>query len=119
MRTTIVTTFLILTLASFLVLMVTHPGDESASATDYYLANYEEDTGAGNAVAAIYLNYRVYDTFFEALLLLVAIVGIIHFFRLRPKSQQDQAPAERRSKESPSREGGAMEEEHSTEEAAR
>jgi multisubunit Na+/H+ antiporter MnhB subunit len=94
MRTTIVTTFLILTLSSFLVLMVTHPGDEPASATDYYLANYEEDTGAGNAVAAIYLNYRVYDTFFEALLLLVAIVGIIHFFRLRPKPQQETQPKE-------------------------
>ncbi len=39
------------------------------------------DTGATNAVAAIYLNYRVFDTIFEALLLLVSIIGIIHFSR--------------------------------------
>ena len=48
----------------------------------YILDNFVEDTGAQNAVAAIYLSYRVYDTVFEALLLLIAIVGIMHFFRV-------------------------------------
>jgi multisubunit Na+/H+ antiporter MnhB subunit len=48
----------------------------------YILDNFVEDTGAENAVAAIYLSYRVYDTLFEALLLLIAIVGIMHFFRV-------------------------------------
>lgn len=53
----------------------------------YVLSNFEEQTGARNAVAAIYLNYRVYDTLFEALLLLIAIVGIIHFFRIGIRSE--------------------------------
>lgn len=48
----------------------------------YVLESFQQDTGAANAVAAIYLNYRVYDTLFEALLLLIAIVAIIHFFRI-------------------------------------
>ncbi len=47
----------------------------------YYTTHFLEDTGASNAVTAIYLNYRVFDTIFEALLLLVSIIGIIHFSR--------------------------------------
>ncbi len=47
----------------------------------YILENYEKDTGAGNAVTAVYLYYRVYDTLFEALLLLISIIGIIYFSR--------------------------------------
>lgn len=47
----------------------------------YYQSNFYQDTGALNGVAAIYLNYRVFDTIFEALLLLVSIIGIIYFSR--------------------------------------
>lgn len=47
----------------------------------YYIENFREDTGAGNAVTAIYLNYRLFDTFFETLLLLVSVIGIIYFSR--------------------------------------
>lgn len=45
----------------------------------YYLDYFIVDTGAMNAVTGIYLNYRVYDTLFETLLLLVSVIGIIHF----------------------------------------
>ncbi|WP_158386083.1 hypothetical protein [Clostridium aceticum] len=45
-----------------------------------YISNFYEDTRAKNAVAAIYLNYRVYDTLFEALTLLISVVGVIHFY---------------------------------------
>ncbi len=45
----------------------------------FYLNNFLEDTGAGNAVTAIYLNYRLFDTFFETLLLLLSVIGIIYF----------------------------------------
>ena len=45
----------------------------------YYVENFLEETGAANGVTALYLNYRVFDTIFEALLLLVSIIGIIHF----------------------------------------
>ena len=48
-------------------------------AKEYYRENYISDTGAKNAVAAIYLNYRVFDTFFEALLLIISVAGIIYF----------------------------------------
>ena len=43
--------------------------------------NYDKDTLAKNAVAAIYLNYRIFDTIFEALMLLVSVMGVIHFSR--------------------------------------
>ncbi len=45
----------------------------------YYLQNAFKQTSSKNVVTAIYLNYRLYDTFFEALMLLVSVIGIIHF----------------------------------------
>jgi len=45
---------------------------------DLYLANYRIDIGGQNAVTSIYLGYRVYDTLFEALMLLIAAVGVSH-----------------------------------------
>jgi len=46
-----------------------------------YLAAFERDIGGENAVTAIYLGYRMYDTLFEALTLLVSIVAVIHLSR--------------------------------------
>ncbi len=46
---------------------------------DYIVQNFERDTGSHNAVAAILLNYRMYDTLFEALILLTAIIGMTQF----------------------------------------
>lgn len=48
-------------------------------AWDYYVRFFTPDTGARNAVTAIYLNYRVFDTLFEALLLLVGVIAVIYF----------------------------------------
>ncbi|MCL2386228.1 MAG: DUF4040 domain-containing protein [Defluviitaleaceae bacterium] len=45
---------------------------------DQYLQMFMHDVGGLNAVTAIYLGYRVYDTLFEALLLVVAVVAVIH-----------------------------------------
>ena len=43
-------------------------------------ANYAiEVTGAQNLVTSIYLKFRLYDTLFEALMLAVAVMGVIHF----------------------------------------
>ena len=50
----------------------------SSPATDFYLNNSLPDTGAAHAVTGIYLNYRLYDTLFETLLLLVCAAAIIH-----------------------------------------
>jgi multisubunit Na+/H+ antiporter MnhB subunit len=48
---------------------------------DYYLLNSFTQTKAENVVTAIYLNYRVYDTLFETLMLLVCVLAIRHFSR--------------------------------------
>ncbi len=45
------------------------------------MKNYIVDTSAENSVASIYLNYRMFDTIFEALMLLVSVMGVIHFSR--------------------------------------
>jgi len=45
---------------------------------EQYLAMFQRDIGGENAVTAIYLGYRLYDTLFEALMLLVGISAIIH-----------------------------------------
>ena len=53
--------------------------ESSTSTADYYVENSEKDTAATNAVTAIYLNYRVYDSIFETLILLVSVSAVIHF----------------------------------------
>lgn len=55
----------------------------SSDLYDYYVVNSLQDTGATNAVAAILLNYRLFDTFFEALMLLISVLGIIYFSRFK------------------------------------
>ncbi|PKM54040.1 conserved protein of unknown function [Petrocella atlantisensis] len=57
------------------------PLETSTDLFHYYINNFKADTGAGNSVTAIYLNYRLFDTFFETLLLLVSVIGIIYFSR--------------------------------------
>lgn len=66
------------------ILMINLPTESTPHAQDlyYYLTNnFYQDTAAGNAVAGIYLDYRVFDTLFETLLLLVSVIGIIYFSR--------------------------------------
>ena len=47
----------------------------------YYTQNFKAETAGLNAVTSIYLDYRVFDTLFETLLLLVSVIGIFHFSR--------------------------------------
>ena len=61
--------------------MEIYPIDNAQELYHYYIENFKTDTGADNAVTAIYLNYRLFDTFFETLLLLVSVIGIIYFSR--------------------------------------
>ncbi len=43
----------------------------------YYLNHFFEETGALNSVTAIYLDYRIFDSIFEAGILLITVTGII------------------------------------------
>ncbi|WKY48847.1 hypothetical protein Q5O24_05885 [Eubacteriaceae bacterium ES3] len=45
----------------------------------YYLTHFKSDSGALNAVTSIYLNYRVFDTLLETLILLICVIAVIHF----------------------------------------
>ena len=45
---------------------------------DQYISMFSHDLGGENAVTAIYLGYRMYDTMFEALMLLCSIVAVVH-----------------------------------------
>jgi len=43
-----------------------------------YMALFAHDVGGENAVTAVYLGYRMYDTLLEALMLLVSAAAVIH-----------------------------------------
>lgn len=64
-----------------IVSIKTTPIKQATWLYDYYMANHIIHTKSLNAVTSIYLNYRVFDTLFETLLLLVSIIGIIYFSR--------------------------------------
>lgn len=42
----------------------------------YYQQNHIDDTGAENIVAGIYLNYRVFDSLLETMMLLVCVAAV-------------------------------------------
>jgi multisubunit Na+/H+ antiporter MnhB subunit len=71
---------IILILVLVITVFVLFNYSESDNSTaEYYVENSEKDTAATNAVTAIYLNYRVYDSIFETLILLVSVSAVIHF----------------------------------------
>lgn len=45
---------------------------------NYLIEHSITETGSENMVTGIYLNYRVYDTLFEALLLIISVIGVIY-----------------------------------------
>ncbi len=49
----------------------------------YYIRNGREETGAANIVTSIYLGYRAYDTFGEAMALFTAATGVFLLFQRR------------------------------------
>ncbi|MCY6369140.1 hypothetical protein [Clostridium ganghwense] len=48
---------------------------------DYYLENTFKETGSKNIVTGIYLEYRLFDSIFEASTLLITVTGIIFIAR--------------------------------------
>lgn len=51
-------------------------GIDPSAVKDYVIQNHIVDTSAENAVTAVYLNYRFWDTLFEALILLISVLAI-------------------------------------------
>jgi len=45
---------------------------------EQFISKFQNDVGGINAVTAIYLGYRLYDTLFEALMLIISVIAIIH-----------------------------------------
>jgi len=52
--------------------------DANTYLKDQYITYFQSDVGGTNAIGAIYLGYRVYDTLFEALMLVISVVAVIH-----------------------------------------
>lgn len=62
-----------------MMLHLTSPAENAIyTATDHYLQYAFQETGSTNVVTSIYLNYRYYDTLFEALMLLFSIIGVVY-----------------------------------------
>lgn len=75
-------TFIIVLLLVLLVLFILAYSDIN-SYTDngtkqYYLENTFKETGSKNFVTGIYLDYRLFDSVFEAALLLITATGIVY-----------------------------------------
>ena len=72
--------FFTVLLAALFILFI--PGNSPAVVLkDSYISLFKTQIGGENAVTAIYLGYRMYDTIFEALMLLVSIVAVVHLSR--------------------------------------
>jgi len=56
-------------------------GEASTYLMHQYVTMFQIDVGGENAVTAIYLAYRLYDTVFEALMLVVSVVAVVHLSR--------------------------------------
>jgi len=61
-----------------MVLYLVPVNDPNIYLKEQYISRFMTEMGGENAVTAIYLGYRVYDTIFEALVLVVAVVAVLH-----------------------------------------
>lgn len=79
MKTFATAIFILVVYAAILFITKMHDEQLGAALFEYMVRNFHTDTAAKNAVSAILLNYRMYDTMFEALILLTAIIGMKQF----------------------------------------
>ena len=81
---------LLFTVFIFGLVLYFAPGvDHNTFLKEQYIARFMSDVGGENAVTAIYLGYRVYDTIFEALVLVVAVVAVLHMSWFERASIED------------------------------
>jgi len=70
---------LVFVAAIFGLVLYFAPGSEhNPYLKEQYITRFMTEMGGENAVTSIYLGYRVYDTIFEALVLVVAVVAVLH-----------------------------------------
>ncbi len=65
--------------AGVVFLTINHSETTEPTLYNYFTNSQNDNTGAENIVAAILLNYRMYDTVFEAMILLTSVMGMLHF----------------------------------------
>jgi multicomponent Na+:H+ antiporter subunit B len=65
--------------------------------SQYFLDNGPADTGAGNIVSSIILDYRAYDTLGELTILFTAILGTFTILRLRKKADETKKEEEKKT----------------------
>lgn len=78
---------LLFTVFVFVLFIYFIPGDNASFyLKDQYISLFAHDVGGENAVTAIYLGYRMYDTIFEAFMLFISIIAVVHlsFFQDTP-----------------------------------
>jgi len=81
---------IIFTIALFGLFIYSAPdGSAELNLGELYISSFEYDFGGENAVTAIYLGYRVYDTLFEALVLIISVVAVIHMSHFKQTAVKD------------------------------
>ena len=74
----------------FLFVSFMPPADVVSTYLKYqYVEFFQRDVGGENAVTAIYLGYRVYDTLFEALMLVMSVVATMHMSHFTEEEVKD------------------------------
>lgn len=76
---------------ALIVLIFLNAFDETMKpdAFNYYIDKALDETEIPNIVTAIYLQYRLFDTLFEALLLSVAVSAVVYFAAVWEKEEGD------------------------------
>jgi multisubunit Na+/H+ antiporter MnhB subunit len=62
-------------------------GNHSLQIAEHYLNNGAKETGAANLVAGITLDYRVYDTFGEAIIIFTGVLGALAITRTKGRNE--------------------------------
>ena len=76
-KTYIIPLFFIIFLILLFIFHTPH-ADANTFLKDQYVSMFANDIGGENVVTSIYLGYRMYDTLFEALMLLVSVIAVAH-----------------------------------------
>jgi len=65
--------------ALFMMHALNQPHPEESGIRGYMVDRGSAETGAMNLVTGIYLGYRAFDTFGEAVVLLISVTGVLYF----------------------------------------